>query len=100
MKKNKILAVLTALFILFSFFFSVLFPSAQASHVHKQEETCVICATIQECNELARSLSSAVVSSDEETALGFKFFRLHGFRIRTVFVRRRTLVSLKVKLSN
>ena len=100
MKRQHICAFLLAFAVLVSFLFSVTLPSARANHVHENEETCAICATIQECNELVRSLSTAVKSSENVTAPVVKTFVAGESKRRALSSRRATPVFLKVKLLN
>ena len=100
MKTKRTFAVLIAVCVLFSVAFSVIFPSAQANHVHEKEETCPICATIQECNELFRSLSTAVSASEDDAAPKAQYLRACGSGRRARASRLVTPVSLKVKLSD
>ncbi len=100
MKRKRIAAIAVVFPVIFSLLFSVIFPSAQAGHVHENEETCTICATVRECNELSRRLSAAVISSKEETAPAVRYISGRVRKARGRHVRRATPVSLKVKLIN
>lgn len=99
MKRKRVLAVLVAVAVAFTVLFSVIFPSTQADHVHDESgETCAICATIQECNELLSSLSAAISVSEEYRAPRTHFIGESERRKRALSARRVTPVSLKVKL--
>lgn len=100
MKRQRICAFLLAFAVIFSFLFSVTFPSAQADHVHENEETCAICATIEECGELVRSLSTAVKSSEHIVLSAVKSFAMGESKRRALSPRQATPVFLKVKLLN
>ncbi len=100
MKRRRFFAVTVALAVVFSLLFSVIFPSAQANHVHENEETCTICATIQDCNELFRALSTALSSDEEQETPETRFLGKDERRQRAFSARRVTPVSLKVKLIN
>lgn len=100
MKRKRILAVLVAVAVAFTVLFSVIFPSTQADHVHESDETCAICATIQECNELLSSLSAAISASEDDWAPKTHFIGESECRKRALSARRVTPVSLKVKLIN
>ena len=100
MKQRRMMALFTAFAVFFSLIFSAAFPPAVSDHVHENEETCVICATVQECRELQRTLSTAADTS-EKTELP----SLRGalFRMRApapVAGGNATLVKWKVKLSD
>lgn len=98
MKAKRPIALLTAFAVLFALFFSVIFPSAQASHAHENKDTCTVCATVRECGELCASLSAAVSFEGENAAPKLRVLtRSEGGR-RPLFARRATPVSLKVKL--
>lgn len=100
MKRRRIFAVLIAAAVAFTVLFSVIFPSTQADHVHESDETCAICATIQECNELLSSLSAAISASEDDWAPKTHFIGESERRKRALSARRVTPVSLKVKLIN
>lgn len=100
MKGKRFASIFVACILIFSFLFSIFFPSMQAHHIHENEDTCAICSTIQECYELQRSLANANASTSEE---GLSSKRPISFRVRSALSQTKasaTLVSLKVKLSN
>lgn len=100
MKSQRFCAFVMVFAIMFCLFFSVTFPSVRANHVHENEETCAVCATIEECNELARFLSTAVRSSGNFTPPVVKSSVADGGRQCALFSYSETPVHLKVKLIN
>lgn len=98
MKGKRLSARLMAVAVLFAIFFSAIFPSAQADHVHESEETCAICATIEECNELLSSISTAFSASEDDLSPQVHFIGESECRKRALSSRCATPVSLKVKL--
>lgn len=100
MKGKRFFAAFLSVAVLFSLLFSMLVPSAQAGHVHENEETCTICATIRECIECSGSLSAAPDAIPHTAAPSLKFKRLRPKREPAFSSRRLTPVSLNVKLTD
>lgn len=98
MKKRRLFALLVAATVAFTVFFSMIFPSAQADHAHESGETCAICATIQECNELLRTVAAALSGAEDYRAPAICFIGESERRKRALSSRCVTPVSLKVKL--
>lgn len=100
MKQRRMVALFTALAVFFSLIFSAVLPSAASDHVHENEETCVVCATVQECKELQRTLSTAADTSERAELPSPRGTLFRTRASAPAAGGNVTLVSLKVKLTD
>ena len=96
-KKNRIIAILLAVMVLFVMLYSALFIVAHAEH-DCVGENCPICYQISVCQNALKSLSLVVCAA--AFAVVFTYTLCRGIFACTDYVQSYTLVSLKVKLSD
>ena len=96
-KKNRIVAILLAVTVLFVMLFSVCYIAAEANHDCTGED-CPICCQISLCENTLKSLGNAIAIVIVAAFIGAFMLFLPTFSKKQVV--HITLVSLKVKLSN
>lgn len=97
-KKNRVLAILLAVFVLFVMLTSTLCMVEKANHDCTGDISCPICQEILVCEKTLHNLSSAAaVIVSVFLAVSFAFLVV---RYCADAIINTTLVSLKVKLSN
>ena len=96
-KKKRIAAMLLAGTLLFVMFCSALFIAAESDH-DCVGENCPICCQINACQNILKSLSSAVCAAVFAAAL--TYILLRSVSACEAAAPSYTLVSLKVKLSD
>lgn len=97
-KKNRVLAILLAVFVLFVMLVSTLCVAEKADHDCTGDVSCPICQEIFVCERTLHNLSSAAVVM--VSVFAAVSFAILGVMYCVHAVISATLVSLKVKLSN
>ncbi len=96
-KKNRLIALLLAVTVIFAVLFSALFIAQNADH-NCIGDDCQICYAISVCENVLKTIGSALAVVILAALVGvFRFF-LPSVSKRTAY--RTSLVTLKVKLSN
>ena len=96
-KKKRVLAILLAGMVLFVMLYSALFIAAEADH-DCVGENCPICHQLDSCRSTLKNFSLAICIAAFAAALTYALCK--NISACTDDVQSRTLVSLKVKLSD
>ena len=96
-KKNRIIAILLAVMVLFVMLYSALFIVSHAEH-DCVGENCPICYQISVCQNALKNLSLAV--SAVAFAAAFTYTLCRSISACAAVIPSYTLVSLKVKLTD
>lgn len=96
-KRNRMIAILFIMMLLFVRLFSAVFIIAESNHECTGED-CRVCYQISVCQNVLKTLSSAVVAVSIGAALTYILVCLIFTAIRTY--THTTLITLKVKLSD
>jgi hypothetical protein len=94
---KRLIATFVAVLILFSLFFSIYFVALKTNHECTGED-CPICHEIQSCLQTIRTLIVTIPATAVMVAV--LFYLVQSTLLISAPIIFRTLVSLKVKLSN
>ena len=96
-KKNRIIAILLAVMVLFVMLYSALFIVAEVGH-DCTGENCPVCYQINVCQNTLKNLSFVVCAV--VFSIAFTHILCRNTFVCTVSVQDNSLVALKVKLSD
>lgn len=96
-KNRRFYAIVFSILIVSTLLFSVMFVAVKTNHDCIGED-CPVCHSIQSCVQTLRTLNTVVVTTIVILAVDYSLVRITLPHVYDIILR--TLVSLKVKLTN